>query len=73
MAGKDKAESRIERDKKKPSRWLMYFYLLFLLLSVVIIGRIIYIQYIWKPVPEHVKHFRPSKHKDVIDPERIDP
>lgn len=70
MAGKDKAESRIERDKKKPSRWLMYFYLLFLLLSVVIIGRIIYIQYIWKPVPEHVKHFRPSKHKDVIDPER---
>ncbi len=70
MAGKDKTESKIERDKKKPSRWLMYFYLLFLLLSAVIIGRIIYIQYIWKPIPEYVRHFRPSKHRDVIDPER---
>lgn len=48
----------------------MYFYLIFLLISIVIIGRIVFIQYIWKPNPEFIEHFQPSKHKAKIDPER---
>lgn len=48
----------------------MYFYLIFLLISIVVIGRIIYIQYIWKPNPDFIEHFQPSKHKAKIEPER---
>lgn len=48
----------------------MYFYIIFLLISLVVIGRIVYIQYIWKPNPEFVEHFQPSKHKARIEPER---
>ena len=48
----------------------MYFYLIFLLISLVVIGRIVYIQYIWKPNPEFVEHFQPSKQKAKIEPER---
>ena len=48
----------------------MYFYLIFLLISLVVIGRIVYIQYIWKPNPEFVEHFQPSKKKAKIEPER---
>ena len=70
MAGKGNIENHVEREKRRPSRWLMYFYVIFLFLSIVIIVRIAQIQYVWKPNPEFVKHFLPSKHKEVIEPER---
>ena len=70
MAETKDRKQRIEREKRRPSRWLMYFYLAFLVASALIIYKIIYIQYIWKPNPEFVMHFRPSKQKEVIEPER---
>lgn len=70
MAETKDRKQRIEREKRRPSRWLMYFYLAFLVASALIIYKIIYIQYIWKPNPEFVRHFRPSKQKEVIEPER---
>ena len=48
----------------------MFFHILFLLLAFIVVGRIIYIQWIWDPNPKFVDHFRPSKHKEVIEPRR---
>ncbi len=59
-----------EKDKRRPSRILMYFYVLFLLASVTIAGRILYIQYIWKPDHKFAHHFRPEKKRAVIEPRR---
>lgn len=59
-----------EKDKRRPSRILMYFYVLFLLASVTIAGRILYIQYIWKPDHKFAHHFSPEKKRAVIEPRR---
>ena len=69
MAKKD-IEIRKEKEKRRPSRVLMHFYMLFLAVSLVVIGKIIYIQYIWEPNPKFVKDFKPAKQKEVIEPER---
>lgn len=57
-------------DRHRISKILWYLYCLFLVLSVVIIGRIAYIQFIWEPDELLETHFRPKKHKNVIEPER---
>lgn len=49
---------------------LYYLYAAFLILSVVLIGRIVWIQWFWKPEKEIVKYFRPASVKSVIEPER---
>lgn len=59
-----------DKDKRRPSRILMYFYILFLLVSVTVAGRILYIQYFWKPDPQFAHHFRPEKRREVIEPRR---
>ena len=69
MAKKD-IEIRKEKEKRRPSRVLMHFYMLFLAVSLVVIGKIIYIQYIWEPNPKFVKDFKPAKQKANIEPER---
>ena len=49
---------------------LWYIYLVFLLLSVVIIGKMIKIQFAWEPDSDLVRYFQP-KHEQVIQkPER---
>lgn len=69
MAQQD-IEIRKEKEKRRPSRVLMHFYMIFLAISVVIIGKIAYLQYIWEPNPKFVKDFKPAKQKEVIEPER---
>ena len=49
---------------------LYYLYAAFLLLTLVLIGRIAWIQWGWKPSKEVVKYFRPVSEKSVIYPER---
>ena len=49
---------------------LYYLYAAFLLLTLVLIGRIAWIQWGWKPEKEVVKYFRPVSEKSVIYPER---
>ena len=46
----------------------MYFYLAFLVLSVIVTVKIYTIQYSWEPNPEFVKEFLPSKHLEQIQP-----
>lgn len=70
MAEKDRNTLKEERERRRPSRVLMYFYLFFLAVSVIVIGRIAYIQYIWEPNDKFVRHFQPSKQIARIEPER---
>lgn len=70
MTEKDKNLIREERERRRPSRVLMYFYLFFLVVSVIVVGRIIYLQYIWEPNPKFVRHFQPAKQIEKIEPER---
>ena len=49
---------------------LYYLYAAFLLLTVILIGRMAWIQWGWKPSKEVVKYFRPVSEKSVIYPER---
>lgn len=55
-------------DNRKPSRVLMYFYLVFLGLSVIAAIKIYRIQNRWEPNPKFVKEFLPSKHLEQIQP-----
>lgn len=49
---------------------LYYLYAAFLILSVILVGRIAYIQWFWEPDKTIEKYFRPASSKSVIDPER---
>ena len=49
---------------------LYYLYAAFLILTLVLIGRIAWIQWSWKPSKEIVKYFRPVSERSVIYPER---
>ena len=49
---------------------LYYLYAAFLVLTLVLIGRIAWIQWAWKPDKEIVKYFRPVSERSVIYPER---
>ena len=48
----------------------MHFYMIFLAISLLVIGKIIYIQFIWEPNPKFVKDFKPAKQKEIIEPDR---
>ena len=47
---------------------LIGIYVVFLLLIVIIIGRIIYIQIFYKPESVYVEKFTPGSRKVVIEP-----
>lgn len=55
-------------DNRRPSRVLMYFYLFFLVLSIVATVKIYIIQNVWVPNPKFVKEFLPSKHLEQTQP-----
>ena len=57
-------------NRHRISRGLWTVYCLFLLLSTVIIGKIIYIQFIWEPDQKTLSYFTPDNHKAKIKPER---
>ena len=57
-------------NRHRISRGLWTVYCLFLLLSVIIIGKIIYIQFIWEPDQKTLSYFTPDNHMEKIKPER---
>ena len=59
-----------EKDRHRVSKTLWYMYCAFLLASVIIIGRIVYIQFIWEPTPKWNKVFQLEKQSSTIKPER---
>ena len=50
-----------EEDKHRISKILWFLYCSFLVLSVVLILRIVNIQYFWEPDPDTVEYFQPRK------------
>ena len=57
-------------DKHRISKILWFLYITFLVLSVVLIFRIIGIQYFWKPDPQTVEYFQPRRYENRTKPER---
>ena len=55
-------------ENRRPSRVLMYFYLFFLLISIVVTIKIYRIQHSWEPNPKFIEEFLPSKHLEQIQP-----
>ncbi len=64
------ATKKTDRSKRRASNVLSAFNILFLVVSIVIIAKIVYIQYIWEPDRKYISYFQPSKRKQVIEPER---
>ena len=59
-----------EKGRRRTSNMLILFHVVFLCMAVAIIGKIVYLQFIWEPDPRYVKYFQPKKDKNEIDPER---
>ncbi len=61
-----------DKEQHRTSRTLWFLYCLFLILSVVLMGRIVYLQFIWDPNDEtiYLHHFQPRKYMHEIEPER---
>lgn len=60
------------REQHRTSRTLWFLYCLFLALSLVLMGRIVYLQLFWDPNEEtiYLHHFQPRKYMHEIEPER---
>ena len=59
-----------EKGRRRTSNMLILFHVVFLCMAVAIIGKIVYLQFIWEPDPRYVKYFQPKKDKNEIDPQR---
>lgn len=59
-----------QEDKNRISRILWSLYCAFLVLSVILIGRIIGIQYFWEPDAKTESYFKPKTYVQTIKPER---
>lgn len=68
MAAQSQNATKKERDRI--AMILYYLYAFFLILALVLIGRIIYIQCFWKLDKDVAKYFIPKSTKSVIEPDR---
>ena len=59
-----------QEDQHRISKILWFLYCIFLILSVVLIVRIVDIQYFWKPDPQTVEYFQPRRYESKTTPER---
>lgn len=57
-------------DRHRISKILWFLYCTFLLASIVIIGKLIYIQFIWEPDSRTLPVFLPNNYESTIKPER---
>ena len=60
----------LQEDKHRISKILWFLYCSFLVLSIVLIFRIINIQYFWEPDPQTVEYFQPRRYESKTKPER---
>ena len=58
------------QDKHRISKILWFLYCIFLLASVAIIGKIVYLQYFWEPDSSTISEFLPNNYKSIVKPER---
>ena len=59
-----------QEDKHRISKILWFLYCIFLILSLVLIIRIIGIQFVWEPDPDTLEYFQPSRYEQKTKPER---
>ena len=67
----DKMRNNVE-DKHRISKILWTLYCLFLVASLAVIVKIVYIQSIWEPDVQTIKEFLPDNKKEIVKPERGD-
>ena len=60
------------QDKHRISKILWTLYCLFLVASLAVIVKIVYIQSIWEPDVQTIKEFLPDNKKEIVKPERGD-
>lgn len=65
-----KERNNSNNEQYKTSRILWFLYCGFLVLSLVIIVRIIQIQFFWEPSESTIEYFQPKKEKHEVEPER---
>lgn len=63
-------ETKSEDNGLRISRLLRSMYWFFLFLSILIIGKTIYLQVSWEPDPELVRYFQPKRYQQKDAPER---
>ena len=68
MATQSQNSTKKERDRI--GMILYYLYVAFLILALVLVGRMAQIQMFWKLDKDVERFFKPSSVKSVIDPER---
>ena len=59
-----------QEDKHRISKILWFLYCIFLILSLVLIIRIVDIQFFWEPDPDTVRYFQPERYENKTKPER---
>ena len=59
-----------QEDKHRISKILWFLYCIFLGLSLILIARIIGIQFFWEPNPKTLTYFQPSRYELKTEPER---
>ena len=57
-------------DKHRISKILWFLYCIFLIASIVLIVRVIQLQFFWEPDPQTVKYFQPTRFQKKTQPER---
>ncbi|MBQ8170109.1 MAG: hypothetical protein IJZ98_05145 [Bacteroidales bacterium] len=63
-------KDREEKERRRPSNVLILFHVVFLIASLLIVGKIVYLQFFWEPDPKYVNLFQPKKDRNEIEPQR---
>ncbi len=63
-------QDRKEKPTQRTSNTLIVFYGLFFILGLVVICKILYLQWFWEPDQKYVNYFLPQAYKETIDPGR---
>ena len=64
------SQNSTKRERDRIGMILYYLYVAFLALSLVLVGRMAYIQWFWNPDKTVEKYFKPRSVMTTIDPER---
>ena len=57
-------------DRHRISKILWFLYCIFLIASIVLIVRVVQLQFFWKPDPQTIKYFQPTRYEKKTKPER---
>ena len=57
-------------DRHRISKILWFLYCIFLIASVILIVRVVQLQFFWDPDPQTIKYFQPTRYEKKTKPER---